>query len=632
MRALVTASSALAAVLLANTAAAFCGFYVSGSGDKLANEATQVVVMREGTRTVLSMQNAYKGPPEGFALVVPVPVVLQKDQVKTLERALFDKVEQLDAPRLVEYWEQDPCDNSGIGLGNIGTIGHGAGTGTGQGFGNGHGRLGVTVEAQFTVGEYEIVILSAKDSTGLDTWLKENKYAIPDGAEPALRPYVAAGMKFFVAKVNVAKVHFEDGRAILSPLRFHYDAETFTLPVRLGLLNSTGTQDLIVHILAKGQRYEAANYKNVTMPTNLDVDPKAKADFAPFYAALFDRVVEKNPGALVTEYSWDAGMCDPCPGPMLDATDITTLGGDALPGSDGGKLLLGLVQKVTTTAGDLEPVVVERIVRQNGGRFRMCPAASADVQATFTISTHGEVQDAKVSGAAGDEASQQCIQKALANLSFPNPSKPTKVGLSIARTSASSFGGAGGFTLTRLHMRYGKDALGEDLVFRAAPPIVGGREFMQTFGDGGMRIEEGSRPDSTNNFQSRYAIRHAWTGPMACANPVRGRWGGPWPDADAGFGMTQTATKTAFATRGALQLASYVDPKAVPQLDLAGYVPPPPPLPIPSAAPSASAAPAAKTGGCGSCSAGGPGDGGSLAVFFTTVALVLSRLRRKAAR
>lgn len=33
-----------------------------------------------------------------------------------------------------------------------------------------------------------------------------------------------------------------------------------------------------------------------------------------------------------------------------------------------------------------------------------------------------------------------------------------------------------GFVLTRLHARYTKEALGEDLVFRAAPPIHGGRE------------------------------------------------------------------------------------------------------------------------------------------------------------
>src|SRR6478672_9541656 len=111
--------------------------------------------------------------------------------------------------------------------------------------------LGVTVEAKFAVGEYQILILSAKDSTGLDTWLKQEHYKIPDGAEPLLRPYVEAGSKFFVAKVDPSKVKMEDGHAALSPLRFHYDSEDFSLPIRLGLANSAGTQDLIVNILSR---------------------------------------------------------------------------------------------------------------------------------------------------------------------------------------------------------------------------------------------------------------------------------------------------------------------------------------------------------------------------------------------
>src|SRR5262249_26393031 len=126
-------------------------------------------------------------------------------------------------------------------------------------------RMVVTIEAQFSVGEYEVVVLSAQDSTALDAWLRQNHYKIPEGAEPVLRPYVQGGMKFFVAKVDVAKVRFENGMAMLSPLRFHYDTETFGLPVRLGLLNSAGTQDLVVHVLARGKRYEVANYPNVTI-------------------------------------------------------------------------------------------------------------------------------------------------------------------------------------------------------------------------------------------------------------------------------------------------------------------------------------------------------------------------------
>src|SRR5215467_11141511 len=101
---------ALAIAITAPSAAhAFCGFYVAGGDQKMFNDATQVVLMRQGTRTVLAMQNNYKGPPEAFAMVIPVPVVLHEGDVKTLPRDVFERVEKMGAPRLVEYWEQDPC-------------------------------------------------------------------------------------------------------------------------------------------------------------------------------------------------------------------------------------------------------------------------------------------------------------------------------------------------------------------------------------------------------------------------------------------------------------------------------------------------------------------------------------------
>ncbi len=140
-------------------------------------------------------------------------------------------------------------------------------------------------------------------------------------------------MKFFVAKVDPAKVTFVDGRAALSPLRFHYDSDEFALPIRLGLANSSGTQDLIVNILAPHQRYEVSDYANVTIPTNIDVAASVNDKFGAFYAALFDRTVEKHPGAVVTEYAWRATTCDPCPGPALDQGDFLTLGADVLSGS-----------------------------------------------------------------------------------------------------------------------------------------------------------------------------------------------------------------------------------------------------------------------------------------------------------
>jgi hypothetical protein len=465
-RAVIAVAAALASA--PSAASAFCGFYVTGSDQQLVADATQVVLMRKGTRTVLSMQNNYKGPPEAFAMVIPVPVVLKEQDVKILPSQVFASVERMGAPRLVEYWEQDPCrppqEYRSSSPPSTGAMGQ-------RKLAKKDGDLGVTVEAQFTVGEYQIVILSAKESTGLDTWLRREKYNIPRGAEPLLRPYVESGSKFFVAKVEPKKVKFVDGRANLSPLRFHYDTDQFDLPIRLGLANSGGTQDLIVSILAPGQRYEVANYKNVTIPTNLDVKDTVRDRFGAFYAALFDRTLERNPGAVVTEYAWQATTCDPCPGPTLNANDFMTLGADVLePG-----------QQIATPAPTPTPT-------------------------------------------------------------GSGPMSPSK------RRIATRWGMD--FVLTRLHARYGRD-LKDDLVFRAAPPIVGGREFVR---DGG-KLEEGAQPSSVNNFQGRYAIRHHWTGPVACANPRRGIWGGP---PNGGGNAPQAALNLAFAPRGTVQLATSI--------------------------------------------------------------------------
>ncbi len=460
MSALVTA-----AVAAPRPAQAFCGFYVAGSDAKMFNDATQVVLMRQGTRTVLSMQNHYEGPLEAFAMVVPVPTVLKEGDVKTLPNEVFAKVETMGAPRLVEYWEQDPCyieeprkyDKSTAVPSEM-VMESGSRNG---------GSLGVKIEAKFTVGEYNILILSAKDSTGLETWLRQEKYSIPSGAADLLKPYVASGMKFFVAKVDPTKVKFDGNKAMLSPLRFFYDTEEFTLPIRLGLANSQGTQDLIVNILAPDQRYQVANYGNVTIPTNIDVKPTVRDRFGEFYAALFDATVAKNPGAVVTEYAWQAIGCDPCPGPMLDGNDLATLGADVLTGA-------------------------------------------------------GKTND-----------------------SFSAP--------------------MGNMVLTRLHARYGKD-IKDDLVFKAAGAIVGGREFVRD----GNKLEEGARPDTNNNFQGRYAIRHAWEGPITCKAPMRGRWGGPWESIRtqiADGGSPKAATNLAFAPRGAMALPTVVQ-QDIPELAL----------------------------------------------------------------
>jgi hypothetical protein len=90
----------------------------------------------------------------------------------------------------------------------------------------------------------------------------------------------------------------------------------------------------------------------------------------------------------------------------------------------------------------------------------------------------------------------------------------------------------------------------DDLRFREARPVTGGREQWSKNG-----IEYGATPSPQNYFQARYAIRHAWTGPIRCEHPVRNVWGGP---PDGNYQPTIAASKLAFAPRGKLEVASVI--------------------------------------------------------------------------
>src|SRR5437667_11235414 len=91
------------------TVLGFCGFYISKADTKLFNKASQVVLVRDGDRTVMTMANDFKGDLKEFAVVIPVPTFLKRGQIHVGEKALVDHLDSYSAPRLVEYFDEDPC-------------------------------------------------------------------------------------------------------------------------------------------------------------------------------------------------------------------------------------------------------------------------------------------------------------------------------------------------------------------------------------------------------------------------------------------------------------------------------------------------------------------------------------------
>jgi hypothetical protein len=321
-----------AALLLASShAQAFCGFFAGKADASLFNEASQVILVRDGKHSVISMLNDFKGPLTDFALVVPVPQVLEKGQVRIGDKKLFDRLDAYSAPRVAEYYDPDPCpvgQQYYLERMKDRMMSEAAPAAMPKMKKESDKPLGVTVEASYTVGEYDIVMLSAKQSNGLETWLLENGYKMPKGAAAALKPYVAQNMKFFVAKVNLEE-QSKTGTQYLRPIQFAFDSEKFMLPIRLGMINADPQkpQDLIAYVLTKKGRVESQNYRTVKLPANENLPPAIKKDFNRFYKAMFDhQAKQENHRVVFTEYFWDMGWCDPCADDPLSREEMLQAG------------------------------------------------------------------------------------------------------------------------------------------------------------------------------------------------------------------------------------------------------------------------------------------------------------------
>lgn len=314
-------------MLLASPPAwAFCGFYVAKADAKLYNQASQVAIARDGDRTVLTMANDYQGEVKDFAIVVPVPVVLQRDQINVGNPKIIERLDAFSAPRLVEYFDPDPCmpipPPAVVPFpGSLARSGA-----TAESRQHRDNALGVTVEARYTVGEYDILILSARESDGLETWLRENGYRLPNGASQLLRPYIRQRLKFFVAKVNLEKFE-QSGFQSLRPLQIAYESPRFMLPIRLGMVNARSEQDLIIYLMSPKGQVELTNYRTVKIPSNETIPVFVKDEFNDFYKAMFKTAYTKeNKRVAFLEYAWNMGGCDPCAADPLTPEELRQAG------------------------------------------------------------------------------------------------------------------------------------------------------------------------------------------------------------------------------------------------------------------------------------------------------------------
>src|SRR5262249_37104966 len=265
----------------------------------------------------------FEGDVKEFAVVVPVPTFIERKQIGVVDPKTIDHLDHYTAPRLVEYHDEDPC-NPPLQVASVMPMP--AAPMRSYSLSAAERRYGVTIEASYDVAEYDVLILSAKESDGLMRWLTDNNYRIPPGAEGVLGSYIKQNMRFFVAKVNVERMATL-GNGYLRPLQVRYQSAKFMVPLRLGTVNAKGPQDLIIYALTKTGRIESVNYRTVKIPSDIDVPLYVKNEFGPFYKAVFEHAVQKeNMRAVFVEYAWDMAWCDPCASEPMSNKELAELG------------------------------------------------------------------------------------------------------------------------------------------------------------------------------------------------------------------------------------------------------------------------------------------------------------------
>jgi MYXO-CTERM domain-containing protein len=296
-----------------------CPTIATGTPSELSFDTAQVAIARQGNRTTFSVSINPLGEPQDFALVLPVPEILKENEIKTLDPEIFAYFDAYSAPRRVDD-AGCPVDYDADGAG-------------GDGGGGSDDTGGVGVEAEYLIGEYQIVILSAEESGSLGEWLDANGYYLPEGADERLQEYIDIGSYFLAAKV-AEEAAVASGEA-LSPLQVSYDSEAFYIPIRLATLNSPGVQNMVIYALTDlngGGRAGISNYTEFEVPDRCiwlnDAD-----DFNAFYDQQFTEAwQELDDAGWTVEFAGTYYDCNPCTGVYISPEQVAELGFDESAG------------------------------------------------------------------------------------------------------------------------------------------------------------------------------------------------------------------------------------------------------------------------------------------------------------
>jgi len=331
---------------------AFCGTYVGTQDSETSNEASRIVVARDGDDIVLTMANDYQGDLAEFGLLIPVPPTVTLNGVSVVSEDALNELDLYTGPRLVTYTEEEVRE--GVTQTNTrwvdGEQSEGVSSGCG-GSGSSRGGSGgyqttttststetstelgdqsfddVVVEDMATKGGYQLALLSAENGASLAQWASGHGLTIDPATADVLDDYIDGGASFVAAQVTLDAL--QNGVLWLPPLQVRYQSPVVSLPIRLGTTSSAGVQEMLVFTLNSAfegwtgiSNYGEAPIQSECLYSGDDFSAfyqdRYREALAPEVTGVSDDTydtagpVEDLSATWLVEYGWGSGKCDPC--------------------------------------------------------------------------------------------------------------------------------------------------------------------------------------------------------------------------------------------------------------------------------------------------------------------------------
>ncbi len=293
-----------AAVVSFSARAEACGCFAQppqSLGTPVVQAGERILFAVDNGKVTAHIQIQYAGDAKAFGWLIPLPSVpvvkVGSEELFTLLLQQTQPTYQLNTVFTGEGCQRQASPGFSLGCGSPVALNRSAG-----GFQD-SGAPPPTpspVVIQATVGPYDYAVLKADDRAAMVSWLADNRYTIPTGADDVVAPYIRPGAYFLALKLTSGA-----STGDIAPVVLEYASDLPMIPITLTSIGAQPNMGVQVWLVGRG-RAIPRNYHHVVI-NDAQLDWANGADN---YSAVVTAAVATAPTkhAFVTEYAGTSGV------------------------------------------------------------------------------------------------------------------------------------------------------------------------------------------------------------------------------------------------------------------------------------------------------------------------------------